>query len=119
MLSCLPIRGLEVLKLARIVRQTDQALLSVVPEIERLVCECKSWWSVPERHAPNDKEAAHDPVGRNGIAGNGRGAAFHLFKGNFLKKENKVRNRLEIGLIALVLLLAMPVFAQNSGIISG
>ena len=35
------------------------------------------------------------------------------------KKEKKLRNRLGIGLIALVLLLAMPVLAQNSGIISG
>ena len=71
-LSCLPIRGLEVLKLARIDRQTDQALLSVVPEIERSVYGCKSCWSVLRKHS-NDQEAAHDPVGRNGVVGDSRG----------------------------------------------
>ena len=52
----------------------------------------------------------------SGIAGRG----FHLLSGYSRKKENKLRNRLGIGLIALLFLLAMPVLAQiNTGIISG
>jgi len=64
-----------------------------------------------------DKEAAHDASVHDHVSGNrqrgvpSRGCSH---------KENKMRNRLGIGLIALVLLLAMSVLAQNNtGIISG
>jgi len=52
------------------------------------------------------KEAAHDPAGHDHDDGNSR-AAFH-FRCYSPTKENKLRNRLEIGLIALVFLLARP-----------
>jgi hypothetical protein len=65
------------------------------------------------------KEAAHDPAGHNRVDGDSRGGS-PFFRGYSLKKEKKLRNRLGIGLIALIFLLAMPVFAQNNaGIISG
>jgi hypothetical protein len=53
---------------------------------------------------------------KTGIAG----AAFDLSFGCSPKKEKELRNRLAIGLLALMIVLAIPVLAQNdTGIISG
>jgi hypothetical protein len=64
-------------------------------------------------------EAAYDLAGDDQVDGNSRGGT-PSFRSHSGQKENKLLNRLEMGLIALVFLLAMPVLAQNNtGIISG
>src|ERR1039457_7410917 len=66
----------------------------------------------------SEKEAAHDPAGHDHDDGNSRGRYLN-FQRLFSQKGEQMRNRLGIGLIALVFLLAMPLLAQNTGIISG
>src|ERR1017187_6052618 len=67
----------------------------------------------------SDVEAAYDLAGDDQVDGNSRGGT-PSFRSHSGQKENKLLNRLEMGLIARVLLLAMPVLAQNNTVsISG
>src|ERR1039457_3386837 len=67
----------------------------------------------------SDVEAACNLAGDDQGDGNSR-VGTPSFRSHSGQKENKLLNRLEMGLIALVFLLAMPVLAQNNtGIISG
>jgi len=85
------------------------------------VCLCRLFKGVfsCKKHSGVRRKAAHDPAGHERFDRNSRGGVSYS-SGYSRKKGEKLRNRLAIGLIALILVLAMPGFAQNSsGIISG